>query len=62
MISEVILPKLGQTMEEGAIVDWVKEEGEPGRFLLEAKRVLIPQRSELSGCESVRSRVRNDKK
>jgi pyruvate dehydrogenase E2 component (dihydrolipoamide acetyltransferase) len=29
MITKVILPKLGQTMEEGAIVDWVKEEGEP---------------------------------
>jgi pyruvate dehydrogenase E2 component (dihydrolipoamide acetyltransferase) len=29
MITEVILPKLGQTMEEGAIVDWVKEEGDP---------------------------------
>jgi pyruvate dehydrogenase E2 component (dihydrolipoamide acetyltransferase) len=29
MITEVILPKLGQTMEEGAIVEWVKKEGEP---------------------------------
>ena len=29
MITEVILPKLGQTMEEGAIVDWAKEEGDP---------------------------------
>jgi len=29
MITEVILPQLGQTMEEGAIVDWVKKEGEP---------------------------------
>jgi pyruvate dehydrogenase E2 component (dihydrolipoamide acetyltransferase) len=28
MITEVILPKLGQTMEEGAIVEWFKEEGE----------------------------------
>jgi pyruvate dehydrogenase E2 component (dihydrolipoamide acetyltransferase) len=29
MISEVILPKLGQTMDEGAIVEWVKKEGDP---------------------------------
>jgi pyruvate dehydrogenase E2 component (dihydrolipoamide acetyltransferase) len=29
MITEVILPKLGQTMDEGAIVEWVKQEGEP---------------------------------
>ena len=29
MITEVILPKLGQTMEEGAIVEWLKEEGDP---------------------------------
>jgi pyruvate dehydrogenase E2 component (dihydrolipoamide acetyltransferase) len=29
MITRVILPKLGQTMEEGVIVDWVKKEGDP---------------------------------
>jgi pyruvate dehydrogenase E2 component (dihydrolipoamide acetyltransferase) len=29
MATEVILPKLGQTMEEGAIVEWVKKEGDP---------------------------------
>jgi pyruvate dehydrogenase E2 component (dihydrolipoamide acetyltransferase) len=29
MITQVILPKLGQTMEEGAIVESVKEEGKP---------------------------------
>jgi pyruvate dehydrogenase E2 component (dihydrolipoamide acetyltransferase) len=28
MITEVILPKLGQTMEVGAIVDWLKQEGD----------------------------------
>jgi pyruvate dehydrogenase E2 component (dihydrolipoamide acetyltransferase) len=31
MITEIILPKLGQTMEEGAIVEWFKREGEPVR-------------------------------
>ncbi|NLE44585.1 MAG: 2-oxo acid dehydrogenase subunit E2 [Chloroflexi bacterium] len=29
MVTEVILPKLGQTMTEGAIVEWLKTEGEP---------------------------------
>ncbi len=29
MITEVILPKLGQTMEEGAIIEWLKAEGDP---------------------------------
>ena len=28
MITEVIMPKLGQTMEEGAIVEWVKQEND----------------------------------
>jgi pyruvate dehydrogenase E2 component (dihydrolipoamide acetyltransferase) len=29
MIREVILPKLGQTMDEGTIVEWLKQEGDP---------------------------------
>jgi pyruvate dehydrogenase E2 component (dihydrolipoyllysine-residue acetyltransferase) len=28
MITEIILPKLGQTMEEGTIVEWIKREGD----------------------------------
>jgi pyruvate dehydrogenase E2 component (dihydrolipoamide acetyltransferase) len=28
MVREIILPKLGQTMEEGAIVEWFKQEGD----------------------------------
>jgi pyruvate dehydrogenase E2 component (dihydrolipoamide acetyltransferase) len=28
MVRDVILPKLGQTMEEGTIVEWLKEEGD----------------------------------
>jgi pyruvate dehydrogenase E2 component (dihydrolipoamide acetyltransferase) len=28
MVREIILPKLGQTMEEGAIIEWLKEEGD----------------------------------
>jgi pyruvate dehydrogenase E2 component (dihydrolipoamide acetyltransferase) len=29
MVREVILPKLGQTMDDGTIVEWLKEEGNP---------------------------------
>jgi len=29
MITEIIMPKMGQTMEEGTVVEWVKKEGEP---------------------------------
>ncbi len=29
MVRDVILPKLGQTMEQGTIVEWLKEEGDP---------------------------------
>ena len=29
MVHEVILPKLGQTMESGTIVEWFKQEGDP---------------------------------
>jgi pyruvate dehydrogenase E2 component (dihydrolipoamide acetyltransferase) len=29
MVTEVILPKLGQTMEEGTIIEWVRKEGDP---------------------------------
>ena len=29
MATKIILPKLGQTMEEGTIVEWFKGEGDP---------------------------------
>jgi pyruvate dehydrogenase E2 component (dihydrolipoamide acetyltransferase) len=29
MMTEVILPKMGQTVEEGTIIEWVKKEGDP---------------------------------
>jgi len=38
MVTEVIMPKLGQTMEEGKIERWLKKEGDPvkkGEILLE---------------------------
>lgn len=28
MVKEIILPKLGQTMDEGTIIEWLKEEGD----------------------------------
>ncbi len=31
MITEIIMPKLGLTMEEGTILDWMKGEGEAVR-------------------------------
>jgi len=31
MVREVILPKLGQTMEEGTIIEWLKQEGDEVR-------------------------------
>ena len=33
-IKEVILPKLGQTMEFGTIVEWLKQEGDPVQRVL----------------------------
>ena len=29
MATEIILPKLGQTMEDGSIIEWFKQEGDP---------------------------------
>jgi len=29
MATKLLLPKLGQTMEEGTIVEWLKKEGDP---------------------------------
>jgi pyruvate dehydrogenase E2 component (dihydrolipoamide acetyltransferase) len=31
MITEIIMPKLGQTMEEGTVIEWLKQEGDPVR-------------------------------
>ena len=38
MATEVIMPKLGLTMEEATIVNWIKKEGDPvnnGETILE---------------------------
>ena len=46
MITEVILPKLGQTMEDGAIVEWVKKENDEVRrgdllFTVESDKAVL---------------------
>ena len=46
MISEVIMPKLGQTMEEGTVVEWLKAEGDPVKrgdilFAVESDKAIL---------------------
>jgi pyruvate dehydrogenase E2 component (dihydrolipoamide acetyltransferase) len=42
MVEEIILPKLGQTMEEGTIIEWLKEEGD----LVEQGEVIFTMESD----------------
>ena len=54
MATKVILPKLGQTMEEGAIVEWLKQEGEAvGRgdvlFSLESDKAVLEVEARTKG-------------
>ena len=35
MATEVILPKLGQTMEEGTVIEWFKQEGDEVKVSVE---------------------------
>ncbi len=54
MAKKVILPKLGQTMEEGTIVEWLKQEGdEVGRgdvlFTLESDKAVLEVESRSKG-------------
>lgn len=46
MVRDVILPKLGQTMEEGIILEWLKDEGDPVElgevlFILESDKATL---------------------
>jgi pyruvate dehydrogenase E2 component (dihydrolipoamide acetyltransferase) len=46
MVREIILPKLGQTMEAGTIVEWLKQEGDPvtrgeGLFTTESDKATL---------------------
>jgi pyruvate dehydrogenase E2 component (dihydrolipoamide acetyltransferase) len=47
MVTEVILPKLGQTMEEGTIVEWLKQEGD----LVERGEALFTMESDKATLE-----------
>lgn len=54
MASKVILPKLGQTMEEGTIVEWLKKEGDPVKkgetlFQVESDKAVLEAEAKESG-------------
>ncbi len=54
MPTEVVLLKLGQTMEKGAIVDWLKREGDPVRrgevlFTVESDKAVLEVEAAASG-------------
>jgi pyruvate dehydrogenase E2 component (dihydrolipoamide acetyltransferase) len=54
MISQVILPKLGQTMEEGTIVEWAKNPGDPVSrgdvlFTVETDKAVLEVESSVRG-------------
>ncbi len=54
MIRDVILPKLGQTMEEGTIVEWLKQEGDPVKrgevlFTIESDKATLEVESPTRG-------------
>jgi pyruvate dehydrogenase E2 component (dihydrolipoamide acetyltransferase) len=53
-IKEVILPKLGQTMEFGTIVEWLKQEGDPVQrgevlFIVESDKATLEVESPAKG-------------
>ncbi len=54
MASKVILPKLGQTMEEGTIIEWLKKEGDPIArgdvlFEMESDKAVLPVEAKARG-------------
>jgi pyruvate dehydrogenase E2 component (dihydrolipoamide acetyltransferase) len=54
MATKVILPKLGQTMEEGTIVEWLKQEGDPVAkgdvlFQVESDKAVLEVESKAKG-------------
>jgi pyruvate dehydrogenase E2 component (dihydrolipoamide acetyltransferase) len=54
MPKEIILPKLGQTMEEGVIVEWLKKEGDPVArgdvlFQVESDKAVLEVESKIKG-------------
>ena len=54
MITEIILPVLGETMNEGALVEWLKQEGEPVQrgevlFTVESDKATLEVEAPASG-------------
>ena len=54
MITEIILPMLGETMNEGALVEWLKQEGEPVQrgevlFTVESDKATLEVEAPASG-------------
>ncbi len=54
MATKVLLPKLGQTMEEGTIVEWLKKEGDPVErgevlFQVESDKAVLEVESKAKG-------------
>ena len=54
MATKVLLPKLGQTMEEGTIIEWIKKEGEPVArgdllFTIESDKAVLEVESRSKG-------------
>ena len=54
MAKEVIMPKLGQTMEEGTIVEWLKQEGDAVKrgevlFTVESDKATLESESPARG-------------
>ena len=54
MVTEVILPKLGQTMEEGTILEWFKKEGDAVKkgealFQVESDKAVLDSEAPGSG-------------
>ena len=54
MATKLLLPKLGQTMEEGAIVEWLKKEGDPVArgdvlYTLESDKAVLEVEAKVKG-------------
>ena len=54
MVTEIILPMLGETMNEGALVEWLKNEGEPVQrgevlFTVESDKATLEVEAPASG-------------
>ena len=54
MESEVVMPRFGEEMTQGTIVEWLKKEGEPVRegevlFLVDTEKATLEVEAEVGG-------------